>query len=378
MVRLLSIAKHLNKVTASLSSSLTASGPVSKVLISCFIALSASLTANPVYSKSADNIMPIYAAYTSNNLQQQCEKIICELNPLQSAELQRATLQVSKVSELQSALGLSEYEVLIGTAIVHAETTPELVFEITTTWRDIPLNDLVIAKNMDSDAMKDSGYLIETATLIMNDWLGFIQAEQVLEATTIYKTLNASDYTNRLQVPSSIGEFKLLESALYRDPMQGSISRYSHPDFAEAIIDINVFPISPFKHSEQIAIDANDTEQANSLEKTKPLKIELYSEAQHINQIVKQANIADYSISEVEKTSIQINGEIVEGYKLSIALNNNDDPVFSTQYVFMQNDKIIKLTGNLPDSFMHKVMSQSPITIKVPEESEFMRTLRQS
>ncbi|MDT0595861.1 hypothetical protein [Glaciecola petra] len=358
---------------------MTTSVPLFSLLMSGFIAVSASLIANPAYSKATDTAMPIFAAYTSNNLQRQCEKISCNLNVLQSDELQRASLQMSNVDELQSALSLSEYEVLIATAIVHTDTAPELIFEITTTWRDIPLNDLVIAKNLDSDAINNPNDIIETATSILSEWLGFIQAEHVLEATTIYKKLKASDYTNMLQVPSSIGEFTLRESALYRDPMQGSISRYSHPEFSDAIIDINVFPISPFKHSNTASLSNINLEPRNAkLEKTRPLKIELHSEAEHINQIIKQANIDDYSISDVEKTSIHINGEVTEGYKLSIALNPNDDPVFSTQYVFLQNDKIIKFTGNLPESFMHKIVSQSPIMIKVPEESEFMQALRKS
>lgn len=354
--------------------------PFTRVLISCFVAISASLTSNPAYSLQPDiDYIPVFAAHTSDNLQKQCEATKCQLNVLQSPDLQRASLQLTNTQELQSALALSEYEVLVGTAIVHAESAPELVFEITTTWRDIPLNDLVIAKNMDIASIEDSGYLLNIATTIMGEWLDFIEAEHVLDASAIYKTLNASDYTNKLQVPNNIGEFKLLESAVYRDPMQGSITRYSHPEFAEAIIDINVFPISPFKHIDKNATNASLAKQVGAyIEKTTPLELELSAEAKHISQIVNQANISDYSISAVEKTSIHINGEIAEGYKLSIALNANDDPIFSTQYVFMQNDKIIKLTGNLPESFMHKVVSQSPITIKVPEESEFMRALRQS
>lgn len=315
--------------------------------------------------------MPIYAAYVSDELVAQCEQSECQLNAFDAESLTSFVDSLPSSMIIEDALSVSEYEVLIGNALVNIDKQTqqaELVLEITTSWRKVPIDDLILRQATSLENTE------QAASKLLAQWAVHIKNNLVLEADKIYQTLGASDYNKELQVPESIGDFQRQQSAIYRDPLLGSITRYIHPRFDSAIVDISVYPYSPYLNA---SVNTESTQNTNSLHGSKRLQLEMENEISQIKQLIAQANIVDFNISSIEPAIIYINGQSFEGLSLEVLLHTNTDPVYSTQYVFQQNDKIIKLTGNLPEYMMSVLVNESMPKIKVPNESSFMRSLRQ-
>ena len=307
---------------------------------------------------------PIYDAYISHTLAQQCKQSHCALDLFDGEKLNTLATQMNEADLLFQALASSEYEVLIGNALinVNSHNNTQLVFEITTTWRSVPIDEFTMSTLSLTDAHELG------ALTILNAWLAHVQTNNVLEASTIYKTLQASNYLQDLIVPARIGAFIKQTSAIYRDPMQGSITRYIHPDFDDAIVDISVYPVNPFIHNHK-----EFTENAVEV----VLNNELNNEVNQVKTLIASANIQDYRLSDVQAAYIDIAGQLQHGYTLEVQLNSQTVPVYSTQYVFLQHDKIIKLSGNVPQSLMQKLVGVSLANISVPTESTFMKKIRQ-
>ena len=102
----------------------------------------------------------------------------------------------------------------------------------------------------------------------------------------------------------------------------------------------------------------------------------LQNEIAQIKQLIAKSNIKDFTISSISPATITVNDVLLEGFRLEVLLYANSDPEYSTQYIFQQNDKVIKLTGNLPEFMMNELVSESLPKITVPGESSFMRRLR--
>ena len=318
--------------------------------------------------------MPIYAAYVSESVAAQCEQSApsqCQLNAFDGDTLTQLVASLPDSVLIAQALGVSEYEVLIGNAVVNindATQRAELVLEITTTWRQLPIDDFNIRRTTTLANTK------ETARSVLAEWAAHLENNLILEADKIYQVLGASDYEKELKVPESIGDFVRMQSAVFRDPLLGSVTRYSHPRFDSAIVDIAVYPFSPFLKKVEDptrplhAVDSNETSV---------LHLEMENEVSQIKQLIAQAKIDDYTISSITSAPMTIAGLVVEGLRLEVMLHGQTDPVYSTQYIFRQNDKIIKVTGNLPEVMMSQLVLESLPQIKVPGESSFMRALRQ-
>jgi hypothetical protein len=336
-----------------------------------------------LFSSNSFAELPIYAAYVSDQIESRCAQTTCQLNPLDGEQLTAIGKQLKSAVELAEALSTSEYEVLIGNALVdvHIDNTSnvktaELVLEITTSWRQVPIDDIELNAKIDINELEAS------TSVMLQKWVEHLEENKVLEADRIYETLNASNYNKELAVPDAIGDFVLQASAVYRDPLMGSITRYVHPDFTDAVVDISVYPFSPFK---QVATDVTDLASNTAQSKFSDvsnanrdyLALEMKDEVSQIKQLIAQANIQDYSISDVQAAEVVVAGKAIQGFRLEVLLNTESDPVYSTQYVFKQNDKVIKLTGNLPQFMMSALVSESLPQIRVPAESSFMRSLRQ-
>lgn len=308
--------------------------------------------------------LPVHGAYISDTVLQKCKRTSCTLDLFDGLKLSALTAQLNEVELLSKALASSEYEVLIGNVLidVNSDNNTHLVFEITTTWRSVPINEF----SMSTPSLTGSHEL--SALTILNAWLAHVQTNNVLEASTIYKALQASNYPKDLIVPAKIGEFIQQTSAVYRDPMQGSITRYIHPEFDDAIVDISVYPVNPYVHDQkEFAESTVDALLSN----------ELKNEINQVRTLITSANIKDYRLSEVQAAHINIAGKLRHGYTLEVQLNSQTVPVYSTQYVFLQHDKIIKLSGNVPQSMMQQLVSASLANISVPSESSFMKKIRQ-
>lgn len=316
--------------------------------------------------KAQTSTLPIYAAYVSEALEQQCNEhksldvSNCQLNILDGYALSDLASSIPQAQELSEGLSLSEYEVLIGNAQFKnkaGETT--LTLEISTVWRSVPLDEhtftgVIYKHNIDA-----------TARLLLSDWVEHLAKNEVLDARKIHTVLQASNYEEDLITPAKIGDFVKLDTAIYRDPLAGSLTRYTHPNFNDAILDVIVYPLSPFP------LANGEVTQTNNLAN------ELKNESEQIKARLLSAHIDDYLISEVEPATVSYMGKHIAGHQIEVTLNAESVPVYSTQYIFMQNDKIIKLSGNVPKFMMQQLVQDSLPNITVPAESIFMQRMRQ-
>jgi hypothetical protein len=299
---------------------------------------------------------PVFAAELSDEVSQQCTGQSCQLNVLDSHALEAILSRHPLNLEILEALTLSEYELLVSSVLIpHQTESKTLLLEMTTSWRGIPVDDFSIETVM-------TGSIEQSAAMLVNSWVERVQTEGVFEAKRIYQIIGASDYDQNLQLPEKIGEFVFIETALYHDPMQGSISRYVHPMFADAVVDVSVYPVSPFVH------------QQHDLE---PLESEMEIEKSHIQELILKAQLDDYQISEIQSAQFVSPVGEQKGLSMEVALQTSVDPIYSTQFLFTQNDKFIKLTGNLPKHMMLALVQESIGQITVPQESTFMQSMRQ-
>jgi hypothetical protein len=335
---------------------------ISKLVTSVFCVLALCASAAAVTNSSLNQVpqvayqWPIFAAQLSDETLARCSQQSCKLNVLDNSTLEYLFAQHPLKQDVFEALTLSEYELLVSSATLSLGTNQtQLVMEMTTSWRGVPIDDFTANTLV-------SGELNTSASVLINAWVERVQQENVFDAKRIYGVIGASDYTKQLQLPEKIGEFVFTETALYHDPMQGSISRYVHPDFADAVVDVSVYPVSPFIHKHN----------AKGF-----LSSEMENEKSHIQALIQQAKVDDYHISAIIPARFNsVQGEL-EGLSMEVALQTQIDPIYSTQFLFTQNDKFIKLTGNLPKHMMLTLVEQSIAQISVPEESEFMQLMRQ-
>jgi hypothetical protein len=298
---------------------------------------------------------PIFAAQISDSVLEYCQIERCDLNLIDKALLEQLFEVHPNKEDVFDSLTLSEYELLVSSAVkINKAASQTLVLEMTTSWRGVPIDDFNVETTIDSS-------LTETAATVINRWVNRAQSEDVFDAKRIYDMVGASDYSQHLQLPEKIGEFVLIETALYHDPMLGSISRYKHPKFADAVVDVSVYPISPFVHPKS---------------KFAPLQSEMEIEKSHISTLIEQAKLDDYYISDIQSARFTSALGNVDGLSLEVALQTKIDPVYSTQFLFTQNDKFIKLTGNVPKHMMLALVQESIGQIRVPHESSFMQSMR--
>ncbi|MFC3122167.1 hypothetical protein [Agaribacter flavus] len=305
--------------------------------------------------------MPFYAASLSTEAKEYCQSTQCNTHNFDKQALRQLIESNEYADDVREALALSEYEVLVGDTLIDVDGSPALLMEITTNWRGVPIDDLNITQNISLPLTTEK--LNNAASKLLDTWVSHIRRAEVLDAERIYQTLGASNYQQELSIPAQIGDFALQQQALYRDPMQGSIARYEHPEYIDAIVDISVYPVSPFAYSKEMK-DAD------------LLAAELNSEHMQVQALVERAGINEYSISEIKPLTIKKNSKVLEGYAFQVELKNGLEPVYTTNYLFKKGDKFVKLSGNFPDMVMLPIVEQSIAKIEVPPESAFMRSMR--
>jgi len=304
---------------------------------------------------------PVYAAQLSDKVLGHCTMQACDINVLDANALTQLLNEHPLTYDVYEALTLSEYELLVSSAVIkenRSDTVSQdtLVLEMSTSWRGIIVDDYNVETQIDAS-------MADTARALIDAWVSHVKHNDVFSAERIYKTIGASDYQTQMQLPEKIGDFVRSQTALYHDPLHGSITRYLHPEFTDAVVDVSIYPVSPFTHHNQ--------------DFTKNLSAEMQIERSQIEALIKKAQIQDYQISEIQTTELQSYKGATSGVAMEVALETQTDPIYSTQVIFTQNDKFIKLTGNVPKSMMLALVNESVSKIKVPQESVFMQSMRQ-
>ena len=159
-------------------------------------------------------------------------------------------------------------------------------------------------------------------------------------------------------MPETVGEFTKLDTQLFADPFSGSITRYTHPDYEDALVDVTVYPFLA-----QL-----------SQEESELLPKQLESDLQKANTA---ANLQHLNLSQVSPAyPYEVNGSLV-GWKLGLSATSDTSPtIYATTYVFRQQDKIVKVSTTFPPDFSDNIVNQLIVNVEVPEESNMMKKVR--
>lgn len=238
-------------------------------------------------------------------------------------------------------------------ALKHDTTT--YFTEVSVQWRGLEIHSELIELSI---ASQENPNTADLADQVLTDWIKTSDQQHIFSAPFLYSALRASDYTRDLSLPLSIGEFQNTDTQLYHDPFKGVISRYIHPVYENAVMDITVYPIL----------------QDISMPLPALLAIEIEEELQQAKMVAK-ARQTDLVV-DMPPAPYKTAGN--EGYRLALSATGNDgEPIFATSYVFRMKDKIVKFSGTFPPRIADDLVSQTLPLMRVPDESELMAELRQ-
>jgi len=252
----------------------------------------------------------------------------------------------------------ADYELLIANLASPPITSDKGNFEqhfteMTLHWRGIEIDSHVIP-NQTLVSLAD----IEKARTQLSLWYADAIDRNVFSAEFLYHVLHASDYANKLSVPETLGEFNRLDTQLYADPFKGSITRYTHPYYEDALVDVTVYPI--------LAKLDDNTDSV--------LQQQLLADWNKADQVARSRNLTLTQPSPVSVFSVDSN---TTGWRLGLKAESvSDAAIFATTYVFKRSDKIIKVATTFPTDFSDELANELITRISVPDESELMQQVR--
>jgi hypothetical protein len=254
-----------------------------------------------------------------------------------------------------------------------------MVTEIDIVWRGIPLSSYYFsASGVDKDLAVEQKKLLANKTV--NAFFEKTSRENVFSASFLFEKLKASDYNKELKLPNSIDSFYLEDMQLYRDPFQGAVARYSHPEYEREVLDVFVYPIfeqSALVMNGSTAHQNSDTGNDNSEAQDSLLNNELSKDIDDIKVIAKSRNISEVAISDIKRIAWQHENKRYQGYYFDVLAEDDEgEPMFSTTYLFQSKDKFIKFSANFPDRIAQSMVKNALPKIEVPEPSELMQSLR--
>ena len=243
--------------------------------------------------------------------------------------------------------------------------------ELTLQWRGIEIDSLVVASQVNSNET-----ITKKAIAPLTSWYIHATDSRLFTPTFLYHALNASDYDNHLSVPESLGDFTRLDTQLYPDPFKGSITRYTHPSFEDALVDVTVYPILAKidTYAPSNTASTANTSIENSARTDALLHQQLdedWNKADHV------ASARNLTLSQPQPISpFNVKG-FANGWRLALKADSPiDDPIFATTYVFTRNDKIVKVATTFPSDFSDDLANELIAHITVPEESMLMQQVR--
>lgn len=322
----------------------------------------------PAFAQNtSDNVetnvnLAVFSTYPSAKLNQACVNVTTDLLTCteDSISAEAFVSVLSQKSWFSDVIPFNEgpdYELLIAntatTAVNSAENKEYHFTEFTVQWRGIEIDSTIIPTTNDLTLTND-----EKARLALTEWYVYALKHELFSAQFLYTALDASDYQNQLQVPETLGEFTRLDTQLYPDPFKGAITRYVHPSYEDALVDVSVYPIlAPLEKNtdtilhQQLDADwtkAGEVATARNLTLTQPVPVSPFVVNNHDT-----------------------------GWVLGLkAESSTDTAIFATTYVFKRNDKIIKVATTFPSDFSNPLASELISQISVPDESPLMQQIR--
>ena len=377
--------------------------------------LSAESASNNMQTTRKHAGINIYVAQLSPELEATCQTPStrsCQFNVISQKELLAALLAVDSTGEIAQYINNSDYELLIGSAIMttvatdvvadmpvdtyadistdigtdidakpennigfNIDTKPNnyigasidakpdnrtinksLLLEISAQWRGITIEDTQFSVVLEKGDSK-LGVAQATNTLMQN-WVHTALSAKLFEAAYLYQFLGASDYINQLKVPTQIGDFSLSRQHLFNDPMKGMLTRYIHKEFELAVFDVYTYPLK------------------TNLPTDLQIRSELLSEQQDIrllSQALGEDALTMTNIYEIEAIADDTGFRV---FAFEAELQTKSEPLFATLYAYVKNDKLVKFSINVPARITNSLIAQAIITIEVPEASVLMQQAR--
>ena len=145
---------------------------------------------------------------------------------------------------------------------------------------------------------------------------------------------------------------------LYPDPFNGAITRYIHPEFEDALVDVTVYPFL-----DQLSSDENEL-----------LPKQLESDLQRASAT---ADLQQLTLSQISPASRYEVNSALRGWRLGLSATSETSPtIYATTYVFKLQDKIVKVSTTFPPDFSDNIVNQLIVNVEVPQESEMMKKVR--
>lgn len=243
---------------------------------------------------------------------------------------------------------------VLGDQRYRADTTTYFT-EISLQWRGLEIHSEMFELDVPTQTDPDNAKL---ASQVVEQWADSSESQGIFTPSYLFAALKASDYQRDLKIPANIGEFENTDTELYPDPFKGVISRYIHPIYENAVMDITVYPIL-----QDINTPLPDL-----------LNFEMQNEL-HQAQMVAEARQTPLVV-DVPPSPFESAGN--SGYRLALSATGTDgEPMFATSYVFKMEDKIVKFSGTFPPRIADDLVSRTLPLMNVPGESVLMAELRQ-
>ena len=304
--------------------------------------------------------LSVYSSYPSDLLETKCAEQIKRENCKDDAVSPDAFVLALKNSDAFVSLHPfnegSDYELLIANVGTSDGSMQSQYAEFTIQWRGLELDSFITASQTQNEADVDEGRTI--AENLVSQWLKHVDQSALFSSRFLFNALEASNYENSLQVPETVGEFTKLDTQLYADPFSGVVTRYTHPTFEDALLDVSVYPIlEPLNTGVDALLNKQldeDLEKANSVANMQHLTLSLPNPA------------SPYSV----------NGEIT-GWRLGLKAESDSTPtIYASTYVFRREDKIIKVATTFPTDYSDKLVNELITHVEVPKESTLMKNVR--
>jgi len=329
-----------------------------KVITVALVSFGACLpVAHAVVAKSSVNSVSapvsVFSTYPSSKLVALCNEpeSRCEEDSITPDEFVSALKATSYLTSLQPYKENNDYELLIANV---GKVSTQFA-EITLQWRGMEINSHIVKTSAQKQA--ESGNLQHAETLI-RQWEDNAVSKGIFTAEFLYRALDASNYEHDLAVPHSFGQFTKLDTQLFADPFSGAITRYTHPAYEDALVDVIVYP---FAHK----ITEDDRTLLNEQLNADLAKASAVAKAQQLTLTLSHP-AAPY----------QVNG-FTEGWRLGVKAEAENAPtLYASTYVFRKHDKIIKIATTFPTDFSDPLVNELIQHVDVPKESLLMKRVR--
>lgn len=309
--------------------------------------------------------LSVFSSYPSEALIAACEVVpssfTCEEDVIEPDAFTTTLVAQNWFANVKPFESGSDYELLIANVGKQGKQVNDtahqpmayLFTEITLQWRGIEINSHIIPTTAPLTSTD-----INNAEVSLASWYEWALQQHLFSAQYLYSALKASDYEKNLRVPDSVGEFTRLDTQLYPDPFKGSITRYTHPTYEDALVDVTIYPIlGRLENSADLILHQQLDADWNNAGKV--------ASARNMT-LTKSVPISSYTVNDG-----------TNGWRLGLkAESESEAAIYATTYVFKRHDKIIKVATTFPTDFSDPIANELLSHIVVPDESPLMQQVR--